>query len=85
MSVLVPSRSHPRRSPSPPGAKTAIACRGGDRQLNRALHVMAITRARIDPQTREYLERKHRLCPPPYLRRRAHLRPLWLEAVAIFA
>lgn len=32
--------------------------RGGDRQLNRALHVMAITRARIDPQTRAYLERK---------------------------
>jgi transposase len=32
--------------------------RGGDRQLNRALHVIAITRARIDPQTRAYLERK---------------------------
>jgi transposase len=32
--------------------------RGGDRQLNRALHVIAITRARIDPQTRIYLERK---------------------------
>jgi transposase len=32
--------------------------RGGDRQLNRALHVIAITRARVDPQTREYLERK---------------------------
>jgi transposase len=32
--------------------------RGGDRQLNRALHVIAITRARIDPQTRTYLERK---------------------------
>lgn len=32
--------------------------RGGDRQLNRALHVIAITRARIDPQTRSYLERK---------------------------
>jgi transposase len=32
--------------------------RGGDRQLNRALHVIAITRARIDPQTRLYLERK---------------------------
>lgn len=32
--------------------------RGGDRQLNRALHVIAITRARIDPQTRVYLERK---------------------------
>jgi transposase len=32
--------------------------RGGDRQLNRALHVIAVTRARIDPQTRAYLERK---------------------------
>jgi len=32
--------------------------RGGDRQLNRALHVIAITRARIDPETRAYLERK---------------------------
>lgn len=32
--------------------------RGGDRQLNRALHVIAITRARIDPQTRGYLDRK---------------------------
>jgi len=32
--------------------------RGGDRQLNRALHVIAITRARIDPQTRAYMERK---------------------------
>lgn len=32
--------------------------RGGDRQLNRALHVMAITRARVDPQTRAYLARK---------------------------
>jgi transposase len=32
--------------------------RGGDRQLNHALHIIAITRARIDPATREYLERK---------------------------
>lgn len=32
--------------------------RGGDRQLNKALHVIAITRARIDPQTRAYLDRK---------------------------
>lgn len=32
--------------------------RGGDRQLNRALHVIAITRARIDPQTQAYLQRK---------------------------
>jgi transposase len=32
--------------------------RGGDRQLNRALHMIAITKARIDPQTKTYLERK---------------------------
>src|SRR4029077_9890756 len=32
--------------------------RGGDRQLNRALHTIAVTRARIDPQTRAYLDRK---------------------------
>jgi transposase len=32
--------------------------RGGDRQLNRALHTIAVTRARIDPQTQAYLERK---------------------------
>jgi transposase len=33
--------------------------RGGDRQLNRALHMIAITRARHDPATKEYLARKH--------------------------
>jgi transposase len=32
--------------------------RGGDRQLNRALHVVAVTRARVDPQTMAFLERK---------------------------
>jgi transposase len=32
--------------------------RGGDRQLNRALHTIAITRAQHDPTTREYLARK---------------------------
>jgi transposase len=32
--------------------------RGGYRQLNRALHVIAITRGRIDPTTRAYLRRK---------------------------
>ena len=32
--------------------------RGGNRQLNRALHVIAITRGRIDPATRAYLARK---------------------------
>jgi transposase len=32
--------------------------RGGDRQLNRALHMIAITRAARDPATRTYLDRK---------------------------
>ena len=32
--------------------------RGGNRQINRALHVIAITRGRRDPATREYLQRK---------------------------
>jgi transposase len=32
--------------------------RGGDRQLNHALHIIAISRARHDPATRAYLERK---------------------------
>jgi transposase len=32
--------------------------RGGDRQLNHALHIIAITRARHDPATRAYLARK---------------------------
>ncbi|MGE5360564.1 MAG: IS110 family transposase [Bacteroidales bacterium] len=33
--------------------------RGGDRQLNRAIHIMALCRARNDPATRAYLQRKH--------------------------
>jgi len=32
--------------------------RGGDRQLNCALHRIAVTRARISPHTRAYLDRK---------------------------
>jgi len=32
--------------------------RGGDRQLNRALHTVALTRMRIDPQTRAYMEKR---------------------------
>ena len=32
--------------------------RGGDRQLNRALHTIALTRSRLDPETRAYLDRK---------------------------
>jgi transposase len=32
--------------------------RGGDRQLNHALHIIAVTRARRDPATQAYLVRK---------------------------
>jgi transposase len=32
--------------------------RGGDRQLNHALHIIALTRSRLDPETRAYLARK---------------------------
>jgi transposase len=32
--------------------------RGGDRQLNHALHIIAITRSRYDPATKAYLARK---------------------------
>jgi len=32
--------------------------RGGDRQLNRAIHVIALSRARHDPATRAYIERR---------------------------
>jgi transposase len=32
--------------------------RGGDRHLNHALHIIAITRAKCDPDTKEYLARK---------------------------
>src|SRR5439155_744958 len=58
--------------------------RGGDRQLNRALHTIAITRAQRDPATKEYLARKQAegktkkgalRCLKRYLARRFH-RPL---------
>lgn len=32
--------------------------RSGDRQLNRALHVVALSRARYDARTRDYIERR---------------------------
>jgi transposase len=32
--------------------------RGGDRQLNRAIHIIALCRAKTDPGTRLYLDRK---------------------------
>jgi transposase len=32
--------------------------RGGDRQLNRALHMITLTRMRLDPATRAYVQRR---------------------------
>ncbi|MFF3572524.1 transposase [Nocardia jiangxiensis] len=32
--------------------------RGGDRQLNRAIHTIVLTRLRTDPNTRAYLQRR---------------------------
>jgi transposase IS116/IS110/IS902 family protein len=55
--------------------------RGGDRQLNHALHIIAITRAQHDPATKEYLARKEAegkttkgalRCLKRYLARRIH-------------
>lgn len=34
--------------------------RGGDRRLNRALHIAAVTKMRCDPDTRAYVERRIR-------------------------
>ncbi len=64
--------------------------RGGDRQLNKALQLIAITRARVDPATRAYIarrraqgktEREIRRCLKRYIARRVwrlleHPRPL---------
>jgi transposase len=33
-------------------------CRSGDRQLNRALHTVVLTRTRQDPRTRAYVARR---------------------------
>lgn len=45
--------------PSSSGQRTRHRLnRGGDRQLNHALHIIAVTRAKRDPATKAYLERK---------------------------
>jgi transposase len=55
---------HARRDPGPIPASSGNTQRhrlhrGGDRQLNRAIHIIALSRARTDPETRAYLARKH--------------------------
>jgi transposase len=55
--------------------------RGGDRQLNRALHAIVLTRTRVDPATKEYMarrvaegksEREARRCLKRYVARRLY-------------
>ena len=55
--------------------------RGGDRRLNRALHMAVVTRMRCDPATRAYVERRRtegrtnkeiRRCLKRYLARRIY-------------
>jgi transposase len=62
--------------------------RGGDRRLNRALHMAVVTRMRMDPRTRAYIERRTaagrtlreiRRCLKRYLAREIYRR---LNAVA---
>jgi hypothetical protein len=49
-----PTRSPPRRDSSPATGSD----RSGDRQLNAALHTIALTRLRYDPETRAYAARR---------------------------
>jgi transposase len=55
--------------------------RGGDRSLNRALHVVALTKMAHDPETRKYVEKRQaegrttkeiRRCIKRYLARHVH-------------
>jgi hypothetical protein len=51
-----------RREPDPgvvwPGHQASRLNRGGDRQLNRALHTIVLARLRDDPETRAYAARR---------------------------
>jgi transposase len=44
-----------RRSQS---SRTQVGNRGGDRQLNQALHMVVLSRLRTDPVTRAYPQRR---------------------------
>ena len=55
-----PAKPESRQSQHPQANANQLRLdRGGDRQLNRALHTIAITRASHDPATKTYLARKH--------------------------
>ena len=48
-------------NPIPPSSGNTVhhrINRGGDRRLNRALHMAILTRIRMDPRTRAYVERR---------------------------
>lgn len=47
----------PREASSGLNARHRLS-RGGDRQLNRALHLIAVTRCRVDPDTKTYLAKR---------------------------
>jgi transposase len=47
-----------RARPSVPASTRHRLSRSGDRQLNRALHTIALTCARVNPDTRAYLARR---------------------------
>jgi hypothetical protein len=56
--VLLVQPGPPRSPALPASAPSTGSTAGGDRQLNHALHIIAVTRAQRDPATREYLARK---------------------------
>ena len=55
-----PGSAAPHRSPPPPDrTRPATASnRGGDRQLNRALYLVAVTKKRCGPATKAYIARR---------------------------
>ena len=57
--ALRPPRRHRTRPCLSGNTQRHRLHRGGNRQLNRAIHIIALSRARTDPATRAYLARKH--------------------------
>jgi transposase len=56
--VLRPARQH-RPNPSQLRQNDPLRLhRGGDRQLNRTIHIIALGRVAWDPDTRAYIQRK---------------------------
>ena len=57
--TIQPPRQHTGVPASSGNTQRHRLHRGGDRQLNRAIHIIALSRAKTDPETRAYLARKH--------------------------